>query len=577
MDLFRTKSVERTLDETREEGRSLKRNLNTWDLALMCVAVAVGAGIFSVGAQAAAYYAGPSSIISFLIAGIVCGGTVLCYAEFTSMVPAAGSAYTFTYTTVGEFVAWIIGWDLVLEMLMAGAVVAKYWGVYLSDFTRLMGWNLRMTVQLGPVSFDWAPFLIIAFFTALLVIGTQLSARVDGTLTAIKIGIVLFIIVAGLFYIKWSNFVPFIPHSAPASSVRQGVSSGLMEQPLWQWISGRKATAYGVPGIFSGAALVFFAFVGFDAVATASEEAKNPEKTVPHGIILGLSIIIVLYMAVAFVTTGIVSYKTLAKAPNPSLSVAFELAGASWAAKIISIGIVIGMATVVMVLLLGLTRILFAMSRDGLLPRNLSKTNKRGTPAALQIGGSGGHGLHRLLLRRQRPVGHGQYRDPVRLPPGFARHPDHAQPPAGPEARLHYAWQSLAAHSHRRRLRLHLHQPVRADVDPLPGLAFDRVRRLLRVLLPACWYPDARGGRWGVGRGGFGRCQLRGIGGRCSRELGKVQERSLQNEEGVPIMESDEGAFVGFMDFVDFLKLTKSAGEPNPGPGHLFDSAGPGV
>ena len=577
MDLFRTKSVERTLDETREEGRSLKRNLNTWDLALMCVAVAVGAGIFSVGAQAAAYYAGPSSIISFLIAGIVCGGTVLCYAEFTSMVPAAGSAYTFTYTTVGEFVAWIIGWDLVLEMLMAGAVVAKYWGVYLSDFTRLMGWNLRMTVQLGPVSFDWAPFLIIAFFTALLVIGTQLSARVDGTLTAIKIGIVLFIIVAGLFYIKWSNFVPFIPHSAPASSVRQGVSSGLMEQPLWQWISGRKATAYGVPGIFSGAALVFFAFVGFDAVATASEEAKNPEKTVPHGIILGLSIIIVLYMAVAFVTTGIVSYKTLAKAPNPS-PVRGIRAGRG---------------------LLGRQNHLHRhrhrhgdrghgppagpdphpfRDEPGRAPASEpvqdQQTRDSGRPADR---GSGGHGLHRLLLRRQRPVGHGQYRDPVRLPPGFARHPDHAQPPAGPEARLHYAWQSLAAHSHRRRLRLHLHQPVRADVDPLPGLAFDRVRRLLRVLLPACWYPDARGGRWGVGRGGFGRCQLRGIGGRCSRELGKVQERSLQNEEGVPIMESDEGAFVGFMDFVDFLKLTKSAGEPNPGPGHLFDSAGPGV
>lgn len=577
MDLFRTKSVERTLDETREEGRSLKRNLNTWDLALMCVAVAVGAGIFSVGAQAAAYYAGPSSIISFLIAGIVCGGTVLCYAEFTSMVPAAGSAYTFTYTTVGEFVAWIIGWDLVLEMLMAGAVVAKYWGVYLSDFTRLMGWNLRMTVQLGPVSFDWAPFLIIAFFTALLVIGTQLSARVDGTLTAIKIGIVLFIIVAGLFYIKWSNFVPFIPHSAPASSVRQGVSSGLMEQPLWQWISGRKATAYGVPGIFSGAALVFFAFVGFDAVATASEEAKNPEKTVPHGIILGLSIIIVLYMAVAFVTTGIVSYKTLAKAPNPSLSVAFELAGASWAAKIISIGIVIGMATVVMVLLLGLTRILFAMSRDGLLPRNLSKTNKRGTPAALQIGGAVvmaciasffdvsvlsdmvniGTLSAFLLVSLAIPIMRNRRPD---LKRGFTM-------PGNPWLPI------LTAVA----LRLHLHQPVRADVDPLPGLAFDRVRRLLRVLLPACWYPDARGGRWGVGRGGFGRCQLRGIGGRCSRELGKVQERSLQNEEGVPIMESDEGAFVGFMDFVDFLKLTKSAGEPNPGPGHLFDSAGPGV
>lgn len=384
MNVFRKKSVEQTIAETGESGRSLKRDLTWWDLAIMGVAVAVGAGIFSIGAQAAAFHAGPAVIISFLIAGIVCGAAVMCYAEFASMIPVAGSAYTFTYTTVGEIIAWVIGWDLILEMLMAGSVVSKYWGVYLNDFFRLIGWNINTNIAVGSFNFDVAPLIIVAFVTALLVLGTKIGARVDGALTVLKIAIVLFVVVVGFFYIKADNFTPFIPPSEPAASSDSGVSA-VMNQPLWQWATGMTPSIYGVAGIISGAALVFFAFLGFDVVATTSEEAVNPKRNVPLGIGVGMGLIIVLYTLVAIVTTGMVSYKDLAKQASPSLATAFEMVGANWAAKIISFGIVIGLATVVMVLLLGLTRVVFAMSRDGLLPRGLSHTGKHGTPVRLQV------------------------------------------------------------------------------------------------------------------------------------------------------------------------------------------------
>lgn len=384
MNVFRKKSVEQTIAETGESGHSLKRDLTWWDLAIMGVAVAVGAGIFSIGAQAAAFHAGPAVIISFLIAGIVCGAAVMCYAEFASMIPVAGSAYTFTYTTVGEIIAWVIGWDLILEMLMAGSVVPKYWGVYLNDFFRLIGWNINTNIAIGSFNFDVAPLIIVAFFTALLVLGTKIGARVDGALTVLKIAIVLFVVVVGFFYIKADNFTPFIPPSEPAASSDSGVSA-VMNQPLWQWATGMTPSIYGVAGIISGAALVFFAFLGFDVVATTSEEAINPKRNVPLGIGVGMGLIIVLYTLVAIVTTGMVSYKDLAKQASPSLATAFEMVGANWAAKIISFGIVIGLATVVMVLLLGLTRVVFAMSRDGLLPRGLSHTGKHGTPVRLQV------------------------------------------------------------------------------------------------------------------------------------------------------------------------------------------------
>ena len=303
------------------------------------------------------------------------------------MIPVAGSAYTFTYTTVGEIVAWIIGWDLILEMLMAGSVVSKYWGVYLNDFFRLVGWNINTNVAIGSFHCDFAPIVIVAFFTVLLVFGTKIGARVDGALTILKIAIVLFVVIVGFFYVKASNFTPFIPPSEPVASsdAASGVSAA-MNQPLWQWFTGMMPTIYGVTGILSGAALVFFAFLGFDVVATTSEEAINPRKNVPLGIGVGMGVIIVLYTLVAIVTTGMVSYKDLAKQSSPSLATAFEMVGANWAAKIISFGIVIGLATVVMVLLLGVTRVVFAMSRDGLLPRRMSTTGKNGTPVGLQIG-----------------------------------------------------------------------------------------------------------------------------------------------------------------------------------------------
>ena len=386
MNVLRKKSVEQTLAETEESGRSLKRDLTWWDLAIMGVAVAVGAGIFSIGAQAAAFHAGPAVIISFLIAGVVCGAAVMCYAEFASMIPVAGSAYTFTYTTVGEIVAWVIGWDLILEMLMAGSVVSKYWGVYLNQFFELIGWNINTNIAIGSFNFDLAPVIIVAFFTALLVMGTKIGARVDGAMTVLKIAIVFFVVIVGFFYVKASNFTPFIPPSQPASTVEgSSAVTGVMTQPLWQFATGMTPSVYGVPGILSGAALVFFAFLGFDVVATTSEETVNPKKNVPLGIGVGMGLIIVLYTLVAIVTTGMVSYKDLAKQKDPSLATAFEMVGADWAAKIISFGIVIGLATVVMVLLLGLTRVVFAMSRDGLLPRSFSHTGKHGTPVRLQI------------------------------------------------------------------------------------------------------------------------------------------------------------------------------------------------
>ncbi|WP_246855223.1 APC family permease [Cellulomonas sp. Y8] len=379
--VLRRKSVEDSLASVEDPERSLKRSLTAWDLAVLGVAVAVGAGIFSVGATAAANYAGPGVIISFLIASVVCALAIMCYAEFASTLPVAGSAYTFSYATAGELVAWIIGWDLILEMLLAAAVIAKFWGVYLSDAFGLFGIDVLTTLELGPVDLDWGPVLVVAVFTALLAVGTKLSTRVNSIFTIIKVAITLFVIVAGFFYVRAENYSPFIPPSQPAES-----ASGL-EQPLFGFLSGFDPSQYGVMGILSGAALVFFAFIGFDVVATTAEETKNPQRAVPRGVLGGLAIVTVLYILVTVVVTGMVSYTELAASDSPSLTTAFVLVGADWAGKVISIGILIGLTSVIMVLLLGLTRIVFAMSRDGLLPRGISRTShKYKTPIRLQVG-----------------------------------------------------------------------------------------------------------------------------------------------------------------------------------------------
>jgi APA family basic amino acid/polyamine antiporter len=382
MSIWRTKSVEESLADSKLEGQSLKRSLGPVDLALMGVAVAVGAGIFSVGAKAAANYAGPSVTIAFVFAAITCALAIMCYAEFASAVPVAGSAYTFTYATLGELLAWIIGWDLILEMLTAAAVIAKYWGIYLADVFAILGWNVPKTLDVFGVQISWGAFIIVAIFTTLLAIGTQLSSRVSSVFTIIKIAIVLFVIVVGAFFIRPENYSPFIPPSVPT----EGGAADVWTQSLFAFATGAQPAQYGFFGLIAGASLVFFAFIGFDVVATSAEEVRNPQKNLPRGIFAGLAIVTVLYIGVTLVLTGMVPYTTLAEADDPSLSTAFTAVGADWAAGIISVGILVGLTTVIMVLLLGLARVIFAMSRDGLLPGWLSKTSSKSkTPIRTQI------------------------------------------------------------------------------------------------------------------------------------------------------------------------------------------------
>ena len=314
----RRKSIEAAIATSEDPERSLRRDLTAWDLAVLGVAVAVGAGIFSVGAQAAANHAGPGVIISFVIASIVCGLAMMCYAEFASTLPIAGSAYTYSYATMGELVAWIIGWDLILEMLLAAAVIAKFWGIYLGDAFDLFGIGIPMDLHLGPITFEWGPALIIAIFTALLVIGTKMSTRVNSVFTIIKVSITLFVIVVGFFYVKAENFSPFIPPAQPAES-----ASGL-HQPLFAFVTGLEPSMYGIVGVLSGAALVFFAFIGFDVVATTAEETRDPQRNLPRGILGGLAVVTVLYVLVTIVVTGMESYKEKAAEKEPSIATAFR-------------------------------------------------------------------------------------------------------------------------------------------------------------------------------------------------------------------------------------------------------------
>ncbi len=266
-------------------------------------------------------------------------------------------------------------------MLLASAVIAKFWGVYLGDAFGLFGIDLPLTIPIGPVDLEWGPVFIVAVFTTLLAIGTKLSTRVNSVFTVIKVGITLFVIVVGFFFVDASNYSPFVPPAQPAPE------QSALEQPLVGFLTGLEPTTYGVMGLLAGAALVFFAFIGFDVVATTAEEAKDPQRTLPRGILGGLAIVTVLYILVTLVVTGMVSYTELAESDAPSLTTAFILVGADWAGRVISVGILIGLTTVIMVLLLGLTRVVFAMSRDGLLPRGISRTSHRyHTPIRLQVG-----------------------------------------------------------------------------------------------------------------------------------------------------------------------------------------------
>jgi len=371
MNLTRTKSVEQSIADTDESEHRLRKELGPVQLTVFGVGVILGTGIFVLTGEAAGEKAGPAIALSFVFSGIACALAALCYAEFASTVPVAGSAYTFSYASLGEFVAWVIGWDLILEMALGASTVAVGWSSYFADV--LKGIGITIPGFAYGEGHNLVAAAIVLILTAVLCVGIKISSQVNFVFVVIKVAIVLFVIVAGLFFIKMSNYSPFIPPSgSPAASGGETTPSLLQDLGL-------SPGAFGVSGIFTGAALVFFAYIGFDIVATAAEETKNPQRDMPIGILASLGICTFLYVAVSLVVTGMVKYTDI-KVDAP-LAEAFRSVGHPGFAAVISIGALVGLTTVMMVLMLGQSRVLFAMSRDRLLPASFAKVSPRfGTP-----------------------------------------------------------------------------------------------------------------------------------------------------------------------------------------------------
>lgn len=346
--LGRVKPIDTVLAQSAGEatGHALKKTLGVWGLTALGIGAIIGTGIFVLTGKAAATSAGPAIVISFVIAGIVSALAALCYAELASTVPVSGSAYTYTYATMGEFFAWIIGWGLILEYALGAATVAIGWSGYFTDFLKA-AFNIVIPAALTTNPFHAGGFinlpaaLIILLITILLIRGTGESNTVNKIIVATKLLIVAFFIVVGVGHINPANWHPFAP--------------------------------FGVSGILQGAGLVFFAYIGFDAVSTSAEEAKNPARDLPRGIIGSLAVCTVLYIIVAGILTGILKYDKL-NVPSP-VSYSMIQLGLNWAGAIIAVGAIAGLTTVLLVMLYGQSRVFFAMSRDGLLPAVFAKVH----------------------------------------------------------------------------------------------------------------------------------------------------------------------------------------------------------
>jgi APA family basic amino acid/polyamine antiporter len=374
----RVKNVEDSIRDTDEPGHQLKRHLSGFDLAVFGVGVIIGTGIFVLTGEVARTTTGPAVALSFVIAGVVCGLAALCYAEFASTVPVAGSAYTFSYATLGEFVAWIIGWDLVLELALGAATVSVGWSGYLNQLLGDLGIPLPTSIAGETATVNIPAIVIAVVMTGVLILGIKFSSRVTSVIVAIKVAIVLLVIVVGFFYVKAENYSPFVPPAEPAEA-----GSG-WSAPLIQTLFGFAPSNFGVGGILAGAAIVFFAFIGFDIVATAAEETKDPKKDLPRGIIGSLAVCTLLYVAVSLVVVGMQRYTELStEAP---LADAFRSVGLPFLSGAISVGALAGLTSVVMILMLGQSRVLFAMSRDHLLPPGLGAVHpKHGTPYKITV------------------------------------------------------------------------------------------------------------------------------------------------------------------------------------------------
>jgi basic amino acid/polyamine antiporter, APA family len=345
--LWRVKSTELILKQSDQQERGLKRILGPISITMMGIGAIVGTGIFVLTGVAAAKYAGPGLIFSFVVAGIVSGLAAICYAEFASSVPIAGSAYTYSYATLGEFIAWIIGWDLILEYSVGAAAVSIGWSGYITDFLKgAFGITLPKALTASPFAggiLNLPAMLIILLVTGLLILGTSETSKFNNVIVAIKLAVIVFFLVVGFGHINPANWTPFLP--------------------------------FGAGGIFKGAAIIFFAYIGFDQISTSAEESRNPSRDMPLGIFLSLLICTLLYILVTATLTGVVSYTQLDVA-SP-VSHAMILLGLNAAGSIISIGAICGLTTVLLILLFGQSRIFFSMSRDGLLPGLFSRIHPR--------------------------------------------------------------------------------------------------------------------------------------------------------------------------------------------------------
>jgi basic amino acid/polyamine antiporter, APA family len=375
MGVLRTKSIEQSIRDTEESEHKLKKDLSAWDLTVFGIGVIIGTGIFVLTGIAAATKAGPAVSLSFVLAGIACALAALCYAEFASTVPVAGSAYTFSYASLGELIAWIIGWDLVLEFALGASAVSVGWAKYFASV-----FPVPESIS-GDGSVNLTAGAIVLVLTAVAIIGVKLSSRFNAVMVTIKLAVVALFIGAGVVKITASNWSPFIPPPAEAPKAANAVEAG---RPLIEVLFGLQPLAYGWMGIGFGAAIVFFAFIGFDVVATTAEETRKPQRDMPIGILGSLAICTVLYVVVSMVLTGMVKYTELNTAAP--MADALKAVGYSWIASLVSLGALAGLTTVILILMLGQSRVLFAMSRDRLLPGWLSSVHPRyGTPWLISL------------------------------------------------------------------------------------------------------------------------------------------------------------------------------------------------
>lgn len=393
------------------KNNSLQRHHGAWNLTLLGVGAVIGAGIFVLTGQAAAQYAGPAIVISFVISGIACAFAGLSYAEFSAMIPVAGSAYTYSYATMGEFFAWIIGWDLILEYLFAASTVAVGWSGYVVSLLHDFGINIPVefssatgTHLINVPTQGWKPvtnqlletltsqgintsmlehttaiinipaMLIIGVIASLLILGVKESTRFNNVMVVVKVSVILLFIVIGAFFVKYINWQPFIPLNA--HDIRNYDWSSFQFMDFVNYIS-KDMGHFGWSGIFRGAGVIFFAYIGFDAVSTAAQETKNPQKDMPKGILGSLGISTVLYILVAIVLTGVVSYTALNVADPIAVGVNTMGESMFWLRPIIKIAAIAGLSSVILVMLMGQPRIFFSMSSDGLLPPVFSKVHPK--------------------------------------------------------------------------------------------------------------------------------------------------------------------------------------------------------